>query len=442
MGEPRSQKQQREQLVHSLRGSGASWVDVATALQQRYRINARIALRYAHCWSQRRAADEWNRRWPDELKTFKAFSYWEQWPGSTGHAPSFDNLSRLAELYECAVSDLLIDLPDFRHLDKSKSRNPAGPGTPDPVQPWELADVLTQATISATTLDHMEQAVFSYATCYPSTPPAVLLPAVSAQLPRLHDALNRPQPLQTRRRTVTLLGVLSGLAGNLWLDLGQEGQAARFFDIGELAGHEAEDPDLVAWVLATRSIGPFFAGQHRHAADLLAKAEDAAAQRSSPRRRSWVAALRARAAAAVGDHHLSREALERAHQHMAAVSEPPSGTEFFDTPRLDGLAGTTYLLMSDTHQAVPLLTQARDRRAPTEAKCHALVTLDLAECHAVDDEPEEAARLAAHALDGVNGSMVAPIVTRARGLLARMDRWSELPVVRELNARLTELPRG
>lgn len=71
MGEPRSQKQQREQLVHSLRGSGASWVDVAAALQQHYRINARIALRYAHRWSQRRTADEWNRRWPDELKTFK-----------------------------------------------------------------------------------------------------------------------------------------------------------------------------------------------------------------------------------------------------------------------------------------------------------------------------------------------------------------------------------
>jgi hypothetical protein len=53
---------QRQQLVYLLRGWGASWVDVATALQQRYRINARIALRYAHRWSQRRAADEWNRR--------------------------------------------------------------------------------------------------------------------------------------------------------------------------------------------------------------------------------------------------------------------------------------------------------------------------------------------------------------------------------------------
>jgi len=121
MGELRSLKQQRERLVRSLRASGASWVEVAAALQQRYRVNARVALRYAHGWSQRQAADAWNQRWPDELKTFKSFSYWEQWPSSTGHAPSFDNLSKLAQIYECAVSDLLVDLPDFRHLDTAGS---------------------------------------------------------------------------------------------------------------------------------------------------------------------------------------------------------------------------------------------------------------------------------------------------------------------------------
>ncbi|MGH3822345.1 MAG: hypothetical protein ACRDRA_05845 [Pseudonocardiaceae bacterium] len=120
MGELRSRKQQREQLVVSLRAEGKSWVEVAEALRQHYRFNARVALRYAHGWSQRQAADEWNKRWPDELKTFKMFSYWEMWPSTTGHAPSFDNLSKLAELYECAVSDLLADLPDFRHLDTTR----------------------------------------------------------------------------------------------------------------------------------------------------------------------------------------------------------------------------------------------------------------------------------------------------------------------------------
>jgi len=154
------------------------------------------------------------------------------------------------------------------------------------------------------------------------------------------------------------------------------------------------------------------------------------------------AALRARTDAAAGDHVQSRAALERAHRHMGAVSEPPSGTEFFDAPRLDRMAGTTYLLMTDTHRAVPLLTQARDRRAPADAKGRALVTLDLADCHAVDHEPEDAVRLAVHALAAVDGSMVGPILTRARTLCSGLDRWSDLPTVRELDARLVVPPRG
>lgn len=117
MGKACSRTQQRERLVRSLRASGASWVEVAAMLQRRYRFNVRVALRYAHGWSQRRLADEWNRRWPDELKNFKIFSLWEQWPSSTEHAPSLASLSKLAELYECAVSDLLSDVPGFRHLD-------------------------------------------------------------------------------------------------------------------------------------------------------------------------------------------------------------------------------------------------------------------------------------------------------------------------------------
>lgn len=98
--------------------------------------------------------------------------------------------------------------------------------------------------------------------------------------------------------------------------------------------------------------------------------------------------------------------------------------------------------MTDTHRAVPLLTRARDRRAPTSAKGRALVTLDLADCHAVDHEPEEAARLAMQALDALDGSMVAPIVTRARTLRAGLQRWSNLPTVRERDARLIVAPRG
>jgi len=105
-------------LASEMRLGGAPWVKIADEISQQFKINKLVAMRLAHSWSQRDAADEWCRRWPDQPRTFKSFSYWEIWPGATGYEPSLSVLIRLANLYECAVVDLVADLPDFRHLDQ------------------------------------------------------------------------------------------------------------------------------------------------------------------------------------------------------------------------------------------------------------------------------------------------------------------------------------
>lgn len=105
------------ELAVACRAKGMTWVEVAAVFRDRYDVNALVAMRLAHGWSQRDAAEEWNGRWPDDPKTYKTFSYWENWPGPTGHAPSLSVLGRLAELYQCAVMDLLVGTLDFRRLD-------------------------------------------------------------------------------------------------------------------------------------------------------------------------------------------------------------------------------------------------------------------------------------------------------------------------------------
>ncbi len=117
MSRPRSRRQEQRLLAAGLRVQGMTWVEIAAVFRQRYRVNARVALRLAHGWSQSQAAEQWNRRWPNDAKTFKNFSYWEVWPTPSGYAPSLAVLGRLAELYACSVADLLADVGDCRALD-------------------------------------------------------------------------------------------------------------------------------------------------------------------------------------------------------------------------------------------------------------------------------------------------------------------------------------
>ena len=116
-----SLRQERRDWAAELRVQGSTWVEIADAFADRYGVNPRVAFRLAHDWSQRDAADQWNHHWPDDPKTFKNFSYWEQWPAPTGYAPSLDVLARLAELYQCAVADLVIDLADYSNLDTARA---------------------------------------------------------------------------------------------------------------------------------------------------------------------------------------------------------------------------------------------------------------------------------------------------------------------------------
>jgi hypothetical protein len=256
---------------------------------------------------------------------------------------------------------------------------------------------------------------------------------------QLRQAIDGPQPTAVRRRSVALLGVLAGVAGHLSFDNGRLNQATAMFEVGRLAAAESGDEDLAVWLAGMQSVCLFVAGQYAAAAAQLDHARKLAGCGSSNRRRAWIAAMHARALAADGRHGPAMSALHEARGLLDSATEPGSGTDFFDHARLDGIAGSSLLLVRDTDPAEQLLTQALRSRAATNAKGRAFLTLDLAACRVIEREPEEAARLTGVALDIARGSLVRPIVDRAQAVRADMASWADVPAVADLDTRLAAL---
>jgi transcriptional regulator with XRE-family HTH domain len=302
---------------------------------------------------------------------------------------------------------------------------------------WEVLDMLSRTTASDAALSHLEAAVADTAFRYPSTPPAESVPTLHRQLAGVHEMLARPQSLAARRRGVRILAAVSGLLGLAHHDLGDRVRSDAHFHLGAVAAGEGEADDLTAWLLTMQSIVEYTAGRQDASAGLLRQAA-VHAEAAAPRRRAWVTANLARAVAASGDRAGALAALDQAAHHLDLADEPLGGLDFFTAPRLDGLAGETYAHLGDHDAAGTLLETAINRRAAADVKGRAVLTLDLAEVRLAQGALDAACALAHEALNVANGSVVQPIVLRARAFERSVAPWAAERPVRELAARVRE----
>jgi transcriptional regulator with XRE-family HTH domain len=307
----------------------------------------------------------------------------------------------------------------------------------DEVEPWELVDLLTASRISAETVRRMRASVDTYTARYPQSDARELFPVVQKQLRRVHESLRHPLSLEAHHEAVRLVAALSGLAGNLALDLHRSEVADQFFAAARLAGDHARDDDIVVWALATGSLAPYYAEDVRRALGMLDRAAALAARASSARRRAWVRALHARAAAAVGEGDVARRALDEARDALDKAGEArPS--DFFDEPRLVGLEGATSLLLRDVEQAERLLAASLRARAIGDRKGRALIMCDLASCRLLDGDIAGAGAYLEQALTPDPSVTVTPLLARARAVTADMMA-ADPRAAREWSDRLARL---
>ncbi|MHA6764822.1 hypothetical protein [Streptacidiphilus sp. PAMC 29251] len=309
-------------------------------------------------------------------------------------------------------------------------------GTSVSVETWDILDTLTRSAASPEVLLHLEAAVLRNAMLYPSTPPLQLIPAMTRQMAKVHEFVGHPQSVTARRRCVQLLGVLCGLLGLAFLDTGDAGQSSALIHLGQIAAAEVDDDGLTAWLLTMQSISLYSTRRTEQAVETLGRA-DRLAISAPPRRRAWISASLARAHAAQGQQSQALAARDRAEEQLAFGGDI-GGIDFFDAARLEGISGTTHVLLGEYDSAAGLLGSALSHRARDDVKGRALLMFDLAECRIGQGEIEEACHLGHAALDMVDGSIVQPTVIRAQALQRSLQPWRAASGVLELTGRVRE----
>lgn len=374
-----------------MRAEGRSWVEIADLLRERYDVNARVAMRWAHGWTQADVAREWCARWPEDPKTAQNISNWERWlpppdrvKRQVGHEPSLTVLGRLAKIFECDLADLVADLHHHRHLDSVHLRDSAAggfgfavagvsleskPASNEATFRRDFTKTALLATLGLTEpmrqliepsrrssrlptigrehVTMVEAAIKNIESEDAAAGAGALRPAVADLHGLVQDWLNGPYALQrVEGELQSLLGELSAWAGWLALDAEDHGEADRYLGDALVQARLANDPRLEVralsyMCLAVRDLRPRESLQCAEAALQLARGW------ATPRLVALLHLRAARAHAALSEARSYEREMANAHRHLAHGEhvDDPLYIHFVTPLEADGIAGLSELAL-------------------------------------------------------------------------------------------------
>ena len=486
-----SEKAGQRALREQMRGNGMSRAEIAAEMARRYRHRPRQAWRLAWGWTLQEAAERYNALRsrdaadPVTALTGSRMSEWEHWPRS-GRKPSLLSLCLLAELYQCAVLDLL-DILDRQHyppgeliaLDKTAAqatRQPAPsqarsasqtgetPTTADEIlvargaapnslllaaTACSLLDMLGTRPAAAATghgrvdaeaAEGLSHVVLGYRKIYRSVGAASLLEPVCGTLSLLTDLA--PAAGFYSDIIVSLIGQAGSLAGViLMLDQREFTTAARYLSIGARAAQQAGDDELLSIALACRAFHSAYGGAPPDGLAFATEAMRVAARgQIHPQTHGWVAAVASEMHATVGDEAGCMRALDIAAGQLSnpMPAEQWKGIGAFGTAKLTAYRGGDLVRLGRYRDAQAALHAALGQLDPAQSKHRCTAHIDLADAYARDGELGEAARHAISALDIIAFTRHADSLRRVAALYEQL-RASKTPAVQDLGGRLLEV---
>ncbi|MFC5186749.1 hypothetical protein [Actinomadura harenae] len=314
-----------DELRRSMAAHGASPLQIAAVISAIQQVPLRAALRLALGLTQQAVADLYNQRWPSTRpKTGKNVGYWEQWqgpgspPSTSTREPSYTDLLRLADLYDCRLEDLLTgpplaaeavgairaitdeasagsdegDITKRRTLLQSGLYAAAAGFLPDArTEPGgrvtvPVLDLVATTVRHAQRLDDRGSGARAY---------------VADQASVVDRMLRRDTyDTATGQALAACLAQLSQTTGFMFYDAGLDPGARRWYQAGLRAAKAADDAPLTASILSLMSNQAAGTGNPAEAID-LADAARRSARSAPPLVRSLIAARACLAHAADGD---------------------------------------------------------------------------------------------------------------------------------------------
>jgi transcriptional regulator with XRE-family HTH domain len=225
-----------------------------------------------------------------------------------------------------------------------------------------------------------------------------------------------------------------------WLALDTEDLAAadQHFDRARAWALDAGDNSLMGYLYALKSGGILATGgnpaEARQAAEVALRPE----YRTTPGVRAHAAMRTARTLAMTGDLAQCQAKLEEAKTLVKSIdhAQEPSWLYWFNEAGPAFQAGVCFDHIGRPDLALPEFAAALQALPPPQKRDRGEFLTRKSAAHARADDPEQAASIAGEALQLVSETGSARNLSLLRDVAARLNKWADLPAVRDLTEQL------
>ena len=285
------------------------------------------------------------------------------------------------------------------------------------------------------TITHAERVLQHYRRQGDVLGPQIALQTALAQRHVIAD-LVASAPDDLRARVLTVYAELSQMVGWQLYNLGDYRAAQYYYDDARTAAHDAENTELVTYVLCTMSQLATWQNKPRVGIDHAIAAQAWAAQTDSPHALGYAADVASRAFAAAQQHDKAHRALEQEHaavRDMAAGTPLASWWYFYDESFYWGTRAECALVLGTPEKALAAARTSLPMIDPANVHNYAHTLALQSQAHLQQGDIAEASAIVgdiAH-ISGVNRS---PRITqRIADLRTALTPWQRSRSVRTLD---------